>query len=155
MRDIAEGKGRCDLLPLGVVAEYLKFIPSAAFKGLSPIEYIHLYMLPPHDISCREDLFYALDAFCGYNDWDRNTMLLEVSKHFADGCAKYGERNWEKGIPAHCYIDSAVRHYLKWCRGDKDEPHDRAFCWNVLCLLWTMDNRPECNDLWEESHGNG
>ena len=100
-------------------------------------------------------ILYALHKFAKQNGWDIYTMLLEVSIHFADGCAKYGERNWQKGIPCHCYIDSAIRHYLKWCRGDEDEPHNRAFCWNLLCLLWTLRHRPECNDLWEKNNGDG
>ena len=73
--------------------------------------------------------------------------MLEVSKHYEDGCNKYGERNWEKGIPLHCYIDSGVRHYIKWLRGDNDEPHDRAFLWNMLGALWTHDYHPEYCDL--------
>ena len=70
-------------------------------------------------------------------------MLLEVSKHMEDGAKKYGERNWEKGLPVDCYIDSAVRHYLKWRRVDWDEPHDRAFCWNVMCCIWTIMHKSE------------
>ena len=58
-----------------------------------------------------------------------------------------GERNWEKGIPCHCYVDSGVRHLLKCRRGDTDERHDRAFLWNMFGLLWTLENRPELNDL--------
>ena len=77
IRDIADGKGRCDLLPLGVV----------------------------------------------------------------------GENNWKKGIPLHCYIDSGVRHYLKWLRSDNDEPHDRAFVWNILGALWTLKHKPELDDI--------
>ena len=71
------------------------------------------------------------------------TMLLEVSKHMEEGAKKYGERNWEKALPVSCFIDSAVRHYLKLLRGDDDEPHDRAFCWNMLCCLWTIRHKSE------------
>ena len=67
-------------------------------------------------------------------------MLLEVSKHFEEGALKYGENNWQKGIPESSYIDSAVRHYLKWLRGDNDEQHDRAFIWNIMCLIWTHEH---------------
>jgi hypothetical protein len=74
-------------------------------------------------------------------------MVLDLAKHFEEGAKKYGERNWEKGLPVHCYIDSAVRHYLKWLRGDKDEPHDRAFVWNLVCCIWTMIHRPDLDDL--------
>ena len=75
------------------------------------------------------------------------TMYLEVSKHYEDGAKKYAERNWEIGIPLHCYIDSGVRHLLKYFRGDTDEPHDRAFVWNILGAIWTINNMPELNDL--------
>lgn len=78
---------------------------------------------------------------------DMYTAMLEVSKHYENGCEKYGERNWEKGIPLHSYIDSAVRHYFKFMRGDDDEPHNRAFLWNLLGAIWTQDNKPELNDL--------
>lgn len=53
---------------------------------------------------------------------------------------EYGENNWQKGIPESSYIDSAVRHYLKWLRGDDDERHDRAFVWNIMCLIWTHEH---------------
>lgn len=78
-------------------------------------------------------------------------MLLEVSKHFEEGAAKYGEKNWTLGLPLHCFVDSAVRHYLKWFMDLVDERHDRAFCWNILCLLWTLEHKPECNDLWSDA----
>ena len=55
------------------------------------------------------------------------------------GSKKDTDRNWEKGIPVHCFIDSAVRHYLKWRRGDTDEPHDRAFIWNILGATYTTE----------------
>ena len=73
-------------------------------------------------------------------------MILEVAKHFEEGAKKYGESNWQKGIPVHCYIDSAIRHYLKWLRGDTDEPHDRAFCWNLMCCIWEVDYSPRAKE---------
>ena len=91
-------------------------------------------------------LFGVLNAFRGHTKMDTFTMYLEVAKHFEEGAKKYGEYNWQKGIPVKCYIDSAVRHYLKWLRGDTDEPHDRAFCWNILCAIWTCKHKPELND---------
>lgn len=75
------------------------------------------------------------------------TAILEVAKQYEDGAKKYSERNWEKGIPLHCFIDSAVRHYLKYKCGDKDEPHDRAFVWNLLGAMWTHTHLPELIDL--------
>lgn len=139
VRDIQEGKGRCDLLPLRVIVDYLSTVQSSAKCVLVAIENFML----------KDDIVYlrvALDHFKRVRVWDDMTMFLEVSKHFEEGAKKYGEYNWQKGIPAHCYIDSAVRHYLKWLRGDEDEPHDRAFVWNILCCIWTCIHKPELND---------
>ena len=134
VRDITEGKGRCDLLPLGTIGlhfhdEILLNIGGFMTTGDSCL------------------LVGAVKIFSIRSKIDTFTAFLEVSKHYEDGCRKYGERNWEKGIPLHCFIDSAVRHYLKFLRGDDDEPHDRAFLWNILGALWTLDNKPELNDL--------
>lgn len=131
VRDIQEGKGRCDLMPLDVVAHAM-FDPIIGHIA---------------DFQKEGDAFYlytALDVFMGADN--RPAFMLEVSKHFEEGAKKYGENNWQKGIPVKCYIDSAVRHYLKWLKGDKDEPHDRAFVWNIMCCIFTCTNKPELND---------
>ena len=121
-------------------------------RGMRVLDYLDMFTASATgDMSFRHFLYEALIRFADENKWDVPTMLLEVSKHFEDGAAKYGEKNWTRGLPLHCYIDSAIRHYLKWCRGDTDEPHDRAFCWNLLCCAWTMVNKPECNDLWSDA----
>ena len=134
VRDVADGKGRCDLLPLVQVSDILD----------SPtLLYISIFM--PSGV--KGNLRSAMREFCGERGWDLPTAMLEVSIHYEDGARKYAERNWEIGIPLHCFIDSAVRHYLKWRRGDTDEPHDRAVLWNLLGAWWTLDNRPELNDL--------
>lgn len=133
VRDIQEGKGRCDLMPMDVVAGILDepaLICISQFKESGERHY----------------LFDIFDFVAPRMFIDISTMLLEVAKHFEEGAKKYGENNWQKGIPVHCYIDSAVRHYLKWLRGDNDEPHDRAFCWNIICAIWTCIHKPELND---------
>ena len=138
VRDIQEGKGRCDLLPLQEVADLLAdtIILSLANMVKAP------------SMNLVED--YARDClfeFCRKRRWTLHEAILEVSKHFEEGAKKYGEWNWQKGIPTHSYLDSAIRHYLKWADGEDDEPHDRAFVWNLLCMLYTMHNKPEFDDL--------
>lgn len=134
VRDIAEGKGRCDLLPLVTIGRMLN---DDILIGIG--HYVHT-----GDRSYVENALLRFVRLVYGTDW---TAILEVAKHYEDGAAKYEPRNWEKGISLHCYIDSGIRHYLKFMRGDKDEPHDRAFVWNMLGLLWTHDNKPEMNDL--------
>lgn len=129
VRDIQEGKGRCDLLPLDVVANMM---PNHLQSDI--LKEIQYFMVDKKDFH----LFIAISSFITWKNWDTYTAVLEVAKHYEDGCNKYGERNWEKGIDLHCYIDSGVRHLMKCFRGDLDEPHDRAFIWNMLCAIYTL-----------------
>lgn len=136
VRDCAAGKGRCDLLPLDIVSNVVDFS-----DGI-----LHLINNFIRN-GVVEDLYNAIEKFSRkYFDNVPNAML-EVAIHMEEGCNKYGERNFENGIPLHCYIDSGVRHYLKFLRGDTDERHDRAFLWNMICGLWTLKNKSEMNDL--------
>lgn len=141
VRDITEGKGRCDLLPLDVVNELLTELVDVRVTAFLKNMY---EFISTGDIACVYDAFLC---FCHERAWGVYTAVLEVSVHYENGAKKYGERNWEHGIPSHSYVDSAVRHYLKWCRGDDDEPHDRAVIWNLLGLLWTLKHKPELDDI--------
>ena len=141
VRDIQKGKGRCDLMPLDVVAAMV----SGNGEGILADAVLYAISLFQQGGDVQH-LYDALTKFGNAEYGKTSTMLLEVSKHFEEGALKYGEHNWQKGIPVKCYIDSAVRHYLKWSRGDEDEPHDRAFCWNILCAIWTCKHKPELND---------
>jgi hypothetical protein len=142
VRDIQEGKGRCDLMPLDVVAgvgecweQWHKDIFLLTYKFQSTGDPGYLYQV--------------LHCFGSRVFTDPQVLLLEVAKHFEEGAKKYGENNWQKGIPVRCYIDSAIRHYLKWLGCANDEPHDRAFCWNIICAIWTCKHMPNLNDYKE------
>ena len=154
VRDMREGKGRCDLLPMEVVAGLLR----------DPI----LYDIRDFQSTGEtKSLYTAIDRFSTHwmdevvkdklgscTDEEREVietatyaeMCLDVAKHFEEGAKKYGDNNWRLGIPVHVYIDSAVRHYLKYLATWEDEPHDRAFVWNLMCCIWTCINKPELND---------
>lgn len=98
-----------------------------------------------HKIAAKR---FERDDFSHEHLMDGGNYILNStidSIHFEQGAQKYGENNWQKGIPVHCYIDSAIRHYLKYKRGDDDERHDRAFVWNILCAIWTCKEMPQLN----------
>ena len=73
--------------------------------------------------------------------------IHRLAQLFERGAVKYADRNWEKGLPLHSFIDSGVRHYFKFLRGDTDEPHDRAFMWNLIGALRTQLVHPDLIDL--------
>ena len=63
--------------------------------------------------------------------------IFLVSRIYQDGSLKYGDRNWEKGIPVGRYLDSASRHIAKYMSGLRDEPHLSMAAWNLLSAIWT------------------
>ncbi len=134
VRDMAEGKGRFDLVPLDIMANHTK----SDF-----IEMVSLFQ----DTGELDFLYKAIDIltneFFGNSKWD---MYLQLAKHFEEGCKKYGDNNWRKGIPVKFFIDSAVRHYVKKKAGWDDEPHERAAVWNIICAIWTSAHKKKLNE---------
>ena len=134
VRDVQEGKGACYLLPLNVVAK---------LADNAEIAMIEMFR-QTGNVDC---LYECLEYFSDMSYQTIEEMILEVSKHFEEGCKKYGKNNWQKGIPIERYIDSGIRHILKFKAGLTDEPHDKAFVWNILCCIWTMENKPEMDNF--------
>lgn len=64
--------------------------------------------------------------------------LRALAIHFEKGCQKYGDRNWEKGIPVSRFTDSAIRHLLQFLDGCNDENHLIAALWNITCGYETI-----------------
>lgn len=132
VRDCAEGKGRCDLVPIGAFYE-------ATCSSDEILRNLGVFQ------ECEDPCFLEII----FNDFvetyfkSKYDAFLELAIHFEEGAKKYSENNWKKGIPVERYFDSAVRHYCKFRRGDTDERHDRAFLWNILCCYWTMTGKEE------------
>ena len=58
-------------------------------------------------------------------------LLGRTLKHGAD---RYGEFNWQKGIPQSDLINHAMQHLVKWGAGDRSEDHI-GHCLANLCFL--------------------
>ena len=135
VRDVQEGKGRCDLLPLGEIADIM---------ASEEIREIEMFRKTGDKVYLQR----SLDMFLLNSNFScMAEMIWEVAKHFEEGCKKYGPNNWMLGIPISRYMDSGIRHYLKVKMGMTDERHDRAFVWNILCAMWTYENLPEMDDF--------
>lgn len=140
VRDIKEGKGRCDLMPLDVAGELMSDkVIKLIYDFQQDNDINHLF----ETLLLVADAWYCNKGMSITEDENISNMLLDVSIHFEEGAKKYGEYNWQKGIPVQSYIDSAVRHYFKVNRYDEDENHKRAFVWNILCCIWTVKHKEE------------
>ena len=140
LRETEECKGRHDLMPLDVLAvlyqsstcdEDVRDVADGIFSCLHHFVYTG-------DISCITDAIWSFIEIAYAKDTEH--ALLSLAIHYGDGAKKYGERNWEKGLPLSSYIQSAVRHFIKWLEKWDDEPHDRAFLWNLFGIIRTLNN---------------
>lgn len=61
--------------------------------------------------------------------------LSRLSKHYENGANKYGDRNYEKGMPFSRYTASMFRHVIAWMKGDNTEDHLSAIAWNALAII--------------------
>ena len=78
-------------------------------------------------------------------------VLLRLAKHYERGAERYGPYNWKQGIPCHSFVDSALRHMLKYMDGWTDEDHLIAAIWNLCGLAWTEEKLPELMDIPERA----
>lgn len=153
VRDMREGKGRCDLMPMDVMTELFDdifFHDVEDFQRTGNPAYLYYALRwiagkrwPKDDLKTK-----TVEELKEIEKMELAEMCLQVAIHFEEGAKKYGENNWQRGIPVKCYIDSAVRHYLKYTAGWTDEPHDRAVCWNLMCAIWTCHRYPDLNEYW-------
>jgi hypothetical protein len=65
--------------------------------------------------------------------------MQRLARHYENGAKKYGEHNWEKGIPLSRYIDSLIRHAYKLLLGMEDEDHAAAIAWNAFSYIYTKE----------------
>ena len=61
--------------------------------------------------------------------------LRRLAKHYEKGAIKYGDRNWEKGIPNDSFIDSALRHINQYQAGEENEDHLSAAVFNLFGIV--------------------
>ena len=82
--------------------------------------------------------------------------LIRLARHYANGAAKYGDRNWEKGQPVSRYLDSLLRHTFAVLEGEQTEDHLAAIAWNALGAITTQERvrRGDLPKELDDVHGN-
>lgn len=51
------------------------------------------------------------------------------------GARKYGDRNWEKGMPLSVFVASANRHFVQFLMGATDEDHLAHCAFNLDAIM--------------------
>lgn len=77
-------------------------------------------------------------------------MVKALAEIMTEGVPKYGERNYEKGIPYSEMYNHLMSHLMAWRRGDTSEPHLKKVLWGIAVLVYYeakfgVDN--ELNDM--------
>lgn len=150
VRDISDDKGAMDLLPYDILSNFALYFDEhindfdVCFDIHILFDAIYTFVINNN----IEDIYKVLTIFIK-NKYEASleTAIIEYSKILQAGSHKYKKYNWMIGIPTHCFLDSGLRHAMKYLRGDTDEPHDRAFMWNFFGLIWTKQHHPELDDI--------
>lgn len=81
--------------------------------------------------------------------WDLITPigLRRLAETCAEGARKYGEYNWQKGIPASVMLNHAIRHIYLYLAGDRGEDHLAHAAWNILGVCHFEEALPEMIDI--------
>lgn len=61
--------------------------------------------------------------------------LRRLAQLYERGAAKYGDRNWEVGIPVSRCFSSALRHLMQALASEADEDHLAAVLFNVAAII--------------------
>jgi hypothetical protein len=58
----------------------------------------------------------------------------------AEGAIKYGEHNWQKGMPIGDTLNHALAHVYNFLSGDRSEEHLSHAAANLLMAIHTMES---------------
>ncbi|NBX72707.1 MAG: hypothetical protein EBQ89_00210, partial [Alphaproteobacteria bacterium] len=72
--------------------------------------------------------------------------LREVARACAEGAQKYGDWNWEKGMPVNDLLNHAIAHIYQFLAGDRSEPHLGHAAWNMLAAIHSHELWHGLND---------
>lgn len=73
--------------------------------------------------------------------------MMRLARWYELGAKKYGDRNWEHGLPVSRCVSAALRHLFKYLAGMRDEDHLAAVAWNVFAIMHFEAVMPEMQDL--------
>ncbi len=129
-RDTSENKPRFDLIPLASLDLLQEFFGGAP---------LHIDSSEPRMVGFLPGAETRVDLI-------PQIMLNRLGGLYYRGAEKYGDNNWQKGIPLSRIYESLFRHMIQWYAGDTSEDHIAAVIWNATAIMWT-ENAVAYGDL--------
>lgn len=80
--------------------------------------------------------------------------LKRVAEAYSEGAKKYGEYNWEKGMPINDLLNHALRHIYLYLGGDNTEDHLAHAAWGLLASMHSEELWYELNKSFMEHRRN-
>lgn len=153
-KEIVEGRGRYDLLPLGTIGEliYEYWLDPSVDKAQA--EYsnkinrilinLELSLTEKNIETKRYHILEAVNIFI-YHFLETTPLKVvpQLAKLYEAGANKYSARDWEKGRYQEIFINSALRHLFQCLNGETDEDHATAFMWNLISCHHILGVMPE------------
>jgi hypothetical protein len=72
--------------------------------------------------------------------------MRALAETCAEGAARYGDANWEKGMPVHDLLNHAIRHIFEFLGGDRSERHLPHAMWNLGAAIHSLELWPHLNE---------
>lgn len=72
--------------------------------------------------------------------------IAALARTYAEGAEKFGEFNWENGMPVTDLLNHAIAHLFKFLSGDRSEDHLGHAAWNILGAVHSLELWPHLND---------
>jgi hypothetical protein len=151
VRDLQNGKGRYDLLPVHTIKLVLK--GEKIFLYSDPLLHVreaidltleafnHPEESEKYILRAGEQMLWYMEVMLGTGNVDTTIHpvhgIFRVARVYEKGALKYAARNWEKGINLCRYLDSALRHLFQVLEGRTDEDHPAQAAWNLVSFVET------------------
>lgn len=69
--------------------------------------------------------------------------LRRIAETYAEGAKKYGDTNWQKGIPTRDLLNHALKHLQMWQEEKiSGEDHLAHAAWNIIAMMHTEERMP-------------
>lgn len=75
--------------------------------------------------------------------------LRRLAETYKEGSVKYGDHNWQKGLPVSDILNHTIRHVYLYLGGDRSEDHLAHAAWGLFAAMHFEELRPDLVDVYQ------